>query len=561
MTSEHLQELEQHLSQTRGGLEEIDALNLLASELVTADTDRADELAQRALQLSRGINLGGQPYDKGIAVSLSTLGSIASRRCDYQMALSLLLEAKTLLEVSQDRSTLSIALRDLGWVYFNMGDFPLAIQCLHEALKYSRENGDAGYEVKILNTLGAVYGESGNKKESIDVLRKTLKFLDRSEDLRLRCLVLNNLAMTLFEIQAYDDALKNAGQSLDIANQLNSPDLLATALDTTGQIYLAKHEYAKAEGFFYQAQAYFQGEGTDPDEIKLNLAQAAIGQGRVEDAARWLHQSLESAEARGVNRFIYKIHELLSTIYEGQGDLKRAIEHFKRMREIKSQVYNEETQLRLDNMVVLQQAETTRIEEEIYHLKNLALKKEISDSRQAVAEMENLATTDALTGLLNRRHFLTLGAYAFDIAKESGQPLGVLMMDIDNFKKVNDGYGHLAGDQELREISAAIQDGLRKGDLLGRYGGDEFAAVLPNTATMPARKVAERVIKKSSRQISKAGLQPIKLTLSIGIALADSADDSLESLLDRADQALYAAKKAGKNRSMTAQVDSANKVP
>ncbi len=555
MTSEEIQELERRLERTAGGLEEIDNLNQLASELITQDSDRSDRLAQRALLLSRGINPVGQSYPKGIALSLSILGSIASHRSDYQMALSQLLEAKALLEVSQDRKTLSIVLRDLGWVYFNLGDFPLAIQFLHKALKYSRENGDTDYEAKILNTLGAVYGESGNKKESIDVLRKALKFLDRAEDLRLRCLVFNNLAMTQFEIKAYDDALKSADQSLAIARRLNSSDLLATTMDTTGQIYLAKKEYAKAESFFNQAQSHFQGEGNDPDEIKLNLAQAAIGQGRIDDATHWLQQALESAEARGVNRFIYKIHELLSKIYEGQGDLKNAIEHFKRMREIKSQVYNEETQLRLGNMVVLQQAETTRIEEEIYRLKNQALKKEISDSRQAVAEMENLATTDALTGLLNRRHFLTLGTYAFEVAQKSGQPLGALMMDIDDFKKVNDSFGHLAGDQMLKEVSAAIQAGLRKGDLLGRYGGDEFAAILPNTDLPSVRKVAERIIKKSARQVSRAGFQSIKITLSVGIAQAKTTDESLEALLDWADQALYAAKNAGKNRTMTARAE------
>jgi diguanylate cyclase (GGDEF)-like protein len=274
--------------------------------------------------------------------------------------------------------------------------------------------------------------------------------------------------------------------------------------------------------------------------------------GQPDKALGLLNQAFESIKTRGANRFRYQYHELLARIHENRGDYPLAIEHFKNFHEIKSQVYSEETRRRLDNLVVSQQAETARIDAEIYRLKNLSLRQEVVAHRQAAAEMEILATTDSLTGLLNRRHFFTLGGYAFESARKQKQPMAVLMFDIDDFKKVNDRYGHLTGDQVLIEVSSVIHACLRKADLLCRYGGEEFVAVLPETTELAAQRAAERILKKVSRPITRKGVPGVCITLSIGIALAKTGDGDLEAALNRADQALYAAKHNGKNQAVTA---------
>jgi len=122
--------------------------------------------------------------------------------------------------------------------------------------------------------------------------------------------------MTQYELQDFDEALDNAAESLKLAQQLGSVDLIASVLDTTGQIFLAKQDYTQAEGFFRRALALHQGEGNDPDEIRMNLARAVMGQGRLDEVLNSLFQSLESLEARGVKRFTFQVYDLLSTIYE-----------------------------------------------------------------------------------------------------------------------------------------------------------------------------------------------------------------------------------------------------
>ena len=532
-------------------MEQIDALNLLAWELSFNNAERAFNLAQQALTLSRKKDESGKYYPRGVGLSLRTLGDIAKLRCDYRTALSNLLDASIILETLGDLENWLIVSDSLGWVYFNIGDIPMAFETLLKALKVARENDNNTQEANLLTTLGALYGETGDKEQSINALERALDYLEKTENHRRRCITLNNLAMTQFEILEFDEALENAARSLEIARQLDSADLQATSLDTTGQIYLARGDFSQAEIYFKQAQEFYLGIGNDPDEIILNMARAEIGQGRIEEAEGLLLHSLETVGTRGANRFKYQFHELLARVYEEKNDFQNALEQYQVFHSLKSKVYNEDTQRRLANWIVLQEVETTQIDAEIYHLKNLALRKEITVHRQAVAEMEILATTDSLTGLLNRRHLMTLAYYAFDTAHRSGRPVAALMMDIDDFKRVNDSYGHPAGDQVLAEVSATIQSSLRNGDLVGRYGGEEFVAVLPETELLAGQQVAERIVKNVAEHITRVEGNDIQVTLSIGTAQAEPVDIDLESLLYRSDMALYAAKQAGKNRAKT----------
>jgi diguanylate cyclase (GGDEF)-like protein len=552
MTSRRIQELEEQLTASTQGIEKIDALNALALELILDDNDRASQLAQQALQLSRDISVNDQAYEKGLALGSAILGSIARNRSDYINALSWLIDAQIRLANLEEKAVQIVVLSDLGWVYLNLGNFAQAIEVLVQGLKIARDIGDRINEARILNTLGAVYGENGDREESIEAHQRALTCLEINDDLRLRCLIFNNLAMTQYENKDYERALDSAARSLEIARQLASTGPLVTVLDTIGQIHLARQNYEKAKGFFRQAMTEFQGQGIDPVELRFNLARAAIGQNQLDEAERGLKETFISIESRGANRFRYQYYELMALIFENRGNYVEAIEHFKSFHEIKSQVYNEEAQRRYGNLLVSQQAETARIDAEIYRLKNLALRREITAHRQAVAEMEILATTDTLTGLLNRRHLITLGGYAFDTARKTGQPLVIFMLDIDDFKKVNDLFGHPTGDQALIEVSASIQSSLRKADLLCRYGGEEFVAVLPETGLDAAQKVAERILQRAAQSMQKPGLPDIRVTLSIGIALADASDTNLEQLIDRADQVLLKAKRAGKNQFATA---------
>jgi len=162
-------------------------------------------------------------------------------------------------------------------------------------------------------------------------------------------------------------------------------------------------------------------------------------------------------------------------------------------------------------------------------------------------EVQQLAITDSLTGLFNRRHFFELAKREFDSARRYQRPLSALMLDADHFKRVNDTYGHATGDEVLRVIAGRCQDNLRQTDVLGRYGGDELAFLLPETDLVNAQMVAEKLRQQIAQSAIDTGRAAVTITASLGIGLLDEGCADLDALLQRADQALYAAKGAGRN--------------
>ncbi len=168
-------------------------------------------------------------------------------------------------------------------------------------------------------------------------------------------------------------------------------------------------------------------------------------------------------------------------------------------------------------------------------------------------DTHRLAITDPLIGIFNRRHFMELARREHQRALRYQRPLSIIMMDLDHFKRVNDTYGHLIGDQVLRATALLCQDHLRETDIIGRYGGEEFVMLLPETSDEPhenstSLKVAERLRRVIAHTPIKTSRGDIPITASLGIVDLTPAGEDIEILLDRADQALYIAKQTGRNR-------------
>jgi len=160
---------------------------------------------------------------------------------------------------------------------------------------------------------------------------------------------------------------------------------------------------------------------------------------------------------------------------------------------------------------------------------------------------ERSAITDHLTGLFNRAHFDGCLKKELNRCRRYGQTVSVIMIDLDDFKEVNDRYGHAAGDSVLRDVGRLLVQRVRDVDVAARYGGEEFAIILPETRRMNAFVVAERIRSEVERYFKRKGADGHSATLSGGIASFPEDADSPEALLARADEALYRAKHSGKN--------------
>lgn len=168
-------------------------------------------------------------------------------------------------------------------------------------------------------------------------------------------------------------------------------------------------------------------------------------------------------------------------------------------------------------------------------------------SERVRAEFEELATFDGLTGALNRRVLQLAGEQELLRWQRYGEPFAVLLLDIDHFKSINDRHGHQMGDQVLQQVVQAVRTPLRKTDLLGRYGGEEFVILLPVTDAETALALGERV-RAAVQDMPLVQPGGARTTTSVGVSCVRAGDESFDALILRADQALYRAKTAGRNR-------------
>jgi len=177
-------------------------------------------------------------------------------------------------------------------------------------------------------------------------------------------------------------------------------------------------------------------------------------------------------------------------------------------------------------------------------------KNEISNLQQSLEAIRAESLTDPLTGLGNRKYFDRMIGMAVQSALASGEPLSLLLFDIDHFKSFNDSYGHLTGDQVLRLVGLSLKQTIKGQDITARYGGEEFAVVLPNTAMRQALTVAAHIRRPvMAKELKKKSTGEIlgRVTISVGVSMLKQGDDT-DALIERADACLYAAKRNGRNR-------------
>jgi len=190
------------------------------------------------------------------------------------------------------------------------------------------------------------------------------------------------------------------------------------------------------------------------------------------------------------------------------------------------------------------------LEDEVRRIRRTLEIKEI-ELKAVLAQSHEISNTDVLTFLPNRRKIIVDLQEEVIRAARYNTPLSISMVDIDHFKQVNDTYGHAAGDETLRAIAARLREQIRHPDTIGRYGGEEFLIVLPNSELSAAQEQASRLCNHiRNLQVEAIKQKLISITVSIGVAQFKYGQENWEQFLHRADTAMYAAKNSGRNRWM-----------
>ena len=176
-----------------------------------------------------------------------------------------------------------------------------------------------------------------------------------------------------------------------------------------------------------------------------------------------------------------------------------------------------------------------------------SLLEDISERKILEDKLREMASQDQLTGVLNRWRFMELAEHEHKRHRRSKKSMCIIMMDLDRFKNINDTFGHAAGDIILNEFAKNCLQQLRESDIVGRYGGEEFLALLPETSITTAMEIAERIRTSFQKMEIKSSGQIIPATVSMGVAVYDAEECDLEQFISRADSAMYEAKRSGRN--------------
>lgn len=505
----------------------------------------AEALADSEVAFERAGKVSATELQVEILVSRA---GILSKRADFAAAYSALGQAQRLArEVGTRRAEGNVAYY-AAWLASAVGDRRRTVELFEQALTAYRNDDDPNSAADTLVGLGIALIRDRRANEALAPLDEAVRLFSELGDTRGTAVAQAPRAVALASAGRASEALAASDQAMSALRPYSSAEEMLFAL-------------------VYRAQAANQLG-------RPQLALAALDEARPqaessENALALLAFLRESAAALAAVGRYQEAHATLA-------DLVR-----------RTEAHNEQ---RLSRQLAAQRGE---LESQRLERDNDLLRREADASRQAMAALERaaqlrmvlvvltgviaaamlyglwwqhrvnrriavLAATDALTGTFNRRRIDEVGQEAFAAHRASGLPLSVALLDLDHFKQINDQHGHATGDAVLRAVADTLAGQLRTTDLLGRYGGEEFAVILPRADVLEAAVIVER-LRAAVAGLSLAALGVgERLTLSAGVTGARGSDTSFESIVDRADVALYRAKGGGRNRVQIEAVEAAH---
>jgi diguanylate cyclase (GGDEF)-like protein len=535
--------------------ERVDLLLALAERLRVCDGERTQALLREARDLAHAAG-----YPEGQAFSLAELSRHAMSVSNLDETARLCFEALELLKGRPNCSALASVHLQLGWMYDYLGDYSAAmdwgLKGLEIARGLSRETGGVALtriHARLLDLIGCIHSQMEDHDAATQYHAEAMAVVDPASDLYTRAAILNNRAMTLLYAGDLEGALETGTQCLETGRALGMDRQVSNYADTVGEVLMAMNRLSQADEVLREALEISLKQPLDISQgyILKNLGRVCMLRGNQEAAAGYLQQATELMEKLNVRGELALCHQLMSEVRERQGNPTRALEHFKTFYALREATSGRESARRLAALKTTYDIQLAQRDAEIERLRNVELQAEIEERKRIQAVLEKLATVDIMTGLFNRRHFFVLAEREVERALRYSHPLALMMVDIDHFKRVNDTLGHVAGDQVLVAIGQAIQGSLREVDIAGRYGGEEFAILLPETPVENATRAAERLRAAIAAMAVDTDNGRVSVTASVGVSglweNSQNCTRELAAMLDRADRALYGAKRAGRN--------------
>lgn len=540
--------------------EKIDAINFEADLLCYRDYEESVHLFEESYRLSQSGEYSQEPYLNGLTESLAGQ-AIANLECCPDQSIRLCQEVFRLLENKAPNAALAMAQFTMGAICLQEEKHTLALDWEFKSLQTSRDLGLPLREAMALDAIGLVYGNMRDYEKALAEMQSALDLIKTGPMAFFVPSILNNMAVIHLQIGNQKLALELGLKALELNNEYGMDFRENYLVDTVGLILFSMKEYEQARALFLETLQKCQRPGQTMIKIVLtkNLGLIYLAQNDYAKAREEINQALQIASENNIHREEANCYLLLSEIHEKTGESEIALKHYKKFYEIDKSILHEDSTRQIAVLNAYQDFENARRDAEIYRLRNIDLQHEIEERKRLESKLLELATTDDLTGIHNRRSFLEKAQIELNRATRYHRAMTLLMVDVDNFKNVNDTFGHNIGDQVLSGLCTILGTTIRDSDILGRYGGEEFCVLLPDTNAKHGYLAAERLRRRVESNHFETTAGSLSITVSVGIANFDFIEptiSSLKDLLNQADKALYKAKQAGRNRVETDREDS-----
>lgn len=490
-----------------------------------------------------------------VAKCYNNIGNIYNELNIYDKAMEHHLLSLDISESLEDTKGIISSLNNVGNVLNNLEKFDDALEQYQKALNLSYEIKDDKSSAITLNNIGNIYLSKEDYENALNYHNRSLILKKQLKDNFGIATSHNNLGISYQGLGNIDKALQHYNISLEMMKVLQDGDGITSAYYHTGICYFENDNEKKASYNLEKALAYAQN--FDNKQIMISCYNIL---------AEIYHQQRKYLKAYTAMKQYAKVKDDILSVQTQKvvAELQIKYQTEKKQRQIEllennASITNYKSKTSEMFMVILvvilvsvtvlgfffyfqfrQKARSNQIIEE----QNLEL-------TQAYKKMEELARTDMLTGLSNRRDMYQIIKHETDRFERNDKPFTIIMGDIDNFKKINDTYGHEAGDHVLIKLSNLMRTFMRKQDIVSRWGGEEFLLLLPETDIEGGKKIAEKLREKIKREVIPYKGNDIKVTITIGISVYDRIHDVNESI-SAADKAMYFGKIRNKNCVVTA---------
>lgn len=582
---------------------EMFALNSLAlSQVVAGDYDAANTSAERLLALAR--QYGAPGYE---SEAQTRLGTISRRRGRLEDALDHHQNALNVARKFDRPAAMAQALTNLGTVYRDMGRYSEALDRQLQALELRKQLGP-GYRVDVpYRNIGLLYREIEDTQSARENLQNAIAAAKLEFDPFALSSALGSYATLLNDLGEWDQAQSHAQRALDMDRPLGNKQATALEYLELARAQIGLRRFGNAFEHINEALRLGQ-EMSQADVIGRALlyrGDLLAAEGHAAEAESAYAQSVEHLTRAQLKPQLHAAYLAIERLLERRGAVREALLYSRQRAALREELLGLTSARRLAILELKQERERTDRQMEILRMDNqvkeLGLRTESLRQRIAIgalialltivgflfwrlnevrrlnselarknnaissqdsalravnarltaqaSELYRAATVDPLTQVFNRGHLMQMLSQMFDESVQGGREMTLLLIDLDRFKPVNDNYGHQFGDRVLAAAAAVFRGELRGNELLGRYGGEEFVVALLGHDEDQSLGIAERLRIALQQRIGALDGRRLDITTSIGVArVSQLRHPSVSALISAADDALYSAKRLGRNR-------------